>query len=181
MLAGANTYRGTTRVKQGILTITKSGALGGIGGPEVQTVTVGGATGGTFTLTFDGQTTGPLNRNATAAQVENALNLLSSIGAAGGSVSVTKTGNNYAVTFDGGVLTGADQAQMTATGANGTTAVVSTTSDGFGGTVVDMGRRCAQGSLTIGGEIADDFRTASTQQCSRGDPTPVVHHRFVTD
>ena len=39
------------------------------------------ATGGTFTLTFNGQTTAPLAFNATAAQIASALEALSNIGA----------------------------------------------------------------------------------------------------
>ena len=39
------------------------------------------ATGGTFTLTFNGQTTAPLAYNATAAQVDAALEALSNVGA----------------------------------------------------------------------------------------------------
>ena len=46
VLSGNNTYRGTTYVKQGILTITNGKALGGIGGAEVQTVTIGGSSAG---------------------------------------------------------------------------------------------------------------------------------------
>ena len=48
---------------------------------EQQTVRVTNATGGTFTLTFNGQTTAPLAFNATAAQVDAALEALSNIGA----------------------------------------------------------------------------------------------------
>lgn len=49
---------------------------------EVQTVTVtGGPTGGTFILRFGGQNTSALNWNATASQVQTALQALSSIGA----------------------------------------------------------------------------------------------------
>lgn len=49
---------------------------------EIQTVTItGGPTGGTFTLVFGGQTTAALNWNATAAQVQTALQALSSINA----------------------------------------------------------------------------------------------------
>ena len=43
---------------------------------ETQTVRVTNATGGTFTLTFDGQTTAPIAYNATAAQVQAALEAL---------------------------------------------------------------------------------------------------------
>ena len=46
---------------------------------EQQTVRVTGATAGTFTLTFDGQTTAPIAYNATAAQIDAALEALSNI------------------------------------------------------------------------------------------------------
>jgi hypothetical protein len=82
------------------------------GGLEVQTVTITGTpTGGTFTLTFDGQTTGALPYNATAAQVRAALNLLTSVGPAG--VTVTGgplPGAAVTVTFNGS----GDKPQMTA-------------------------------------------------------------------
>ena len=80
VLSGNNTYRGTTYVKQGILTITNGKALGGIGGAEVQTVTIGGSSAGSFTLTFDGKTTAPIAASATAAQIQSALNALSTTG-----------------------------------------------------------------------------------------------------
>src|SRR5436853_3648613 len=52
-----------------------------VGNDEVQTVTLGaGNTGGTFTITFGAQTTSALAFNATAAQVQTALEALSSIG-----------------------------------------------------------------------------------------------------
>lgn len=56
---------------------------------EQQRVRVVNATGGTFTLTFDGQTTLPLPYNATAFQVQSALEALSSIDP--GDVLVTGT------------------------------------------------------------------------------------------
>ena len=46
---------------------------------ETQTVRVTNATGGTFTLTFDGQTTAPIAFNATAAAIQAALEALSNI------------------------------------------------------------------------------------------------------
>jgi hypothetical protein len=58
------------------------------GTDAVQTVTVtGGPTGGSFTLTFAGQTTAAIPYNATAAQVQTALTALAAIGAGG--VAVT--------------------------------------------------------------------------------------------
>ena len=47
------------------------------------------ATGGSFKLTFEGQSTGPLAYNASAAEVQTALNGLSTISSGGGSVSVS--------------------------------------------------------------------------------------------
>jgi hypothetical protein len=47
---------------------------------EVQTVTISGATGGTFTLTYKEKTTGAIAYNASAAQVKRALELLPTIG-----------------------------------------------------------------------------------------------------
>jgi len=65
---------------------------------EVQTVTVT-ATGGTFTLEYDGQTTSALAYNASAATVATALKALSNIG--DNDVSVTKSGTTYTVAFIG--------------------------------------------------------------------------------
>lgn len=54
---------------------------GGIGGTaEVQTITITGTpTGGSFTLSYDGETTGAIAYNATAAAVRSALEALSNI------------------------------------------------------------------------------------------------------
>ncbi len=46
---------------------------------EVTTIDRGTATGGTFTVTVDGQTTAPIPYNATAASVKSALELLSTV------------------------------------------------------------------------------------------------------
>lgn len=85
---------------------------------EVQSVAItGGPTGGTYTLSYSGQTTGPIVYNATAAQVRTALAALSNVG--NGNVTCTggpHPGTPVAVTFTG-ALAGADVAQMTASGA----------------------------------------------------------------
>ena len=47
---------------------------------ETQTVRVNGSTGGTFTLTFGGETTAPIAWNATAADVAAALAALGTVG-----------------------------------------------------------------------------------------------------
>jgi uncharacterized repeat protein (TIGR01451 family) len=108
-----------------------------LGVNEVQTVTISGGAG-TFSLTFNGQTTGALAFNATAAAVQTALAGLSSIGGVGGSVTVVAGGGVYTVTF-GGTLAFTDVASMTATGAGGASAVVATVNDGVGpATITDV-------------------------------------------
>lgn len=102
---------------------------------EVQTVTIGGgATGGTFPLTYSGQTTTAITYPATAATVQAALVALSNVGA--GNVAVTgSSGGPYTVTFQG-TLAGTNVAQMTTSAASLTggtpTAAVTT---GTGGVV----------------------------------------------
>ncbi|MFE7799007.1 hypothetical protein [Nocardia sp. NPDC057440] len=71
------------------------------------TVTIGGSpTGGTFTLSFGGQTTAGIAYNAAASAVDSALELLSSVGT--GNATVTgSAGGPYTVTIaTPGTLTG---------------------------------------------------------------------------
>ena len=84
---------------------------------EIQVVTItGGPTGGTFTLTFEGQTTGPIAYNASTATVVTALEALSNIGV--GDVGITgSAGGPYTVTFQA-ALAGSDRQQMTGSGAS---------------------------------------------------------------
>ncbi len=100
---------------------------GGNSANEVQVVTLpGNPSGGTFTLTFQGQTTASLAYDASAAAVEAALEGLSNVGSGG--VSVTgDNGGPWTVEFTGG-LAGTDVAQMTASGASltGGTVAIST-------------------------------------------------------
>jgi P22 coat protein - gene protein 5 len=83
---------------------------------EVQTATITGSpTGGTFTLTYSGQTTSGIAYNATANTVKTALQALSTVG--NGNVSVSgSAGGPYTVTFQGD-LAGVNAAAMTASGA----------------------------------------------------------------
>ena len=72
---------------------------GGPGGAsEIQRITIN-ATAGTFTLRFAGQQTAPLAFNATAAQIQAALQALSTVGA--GNVAVTFDGERFIVTYQG--------------------------------------------------------------------------------
>ena len=79
---------------------------------NTQTVTLGTQSSGTFTLTYKGQTTATIAYNATAAAVQSALLLLSTIPAA--SVTVAgSAGGPYTVTFTGALAT--DTTAMTGT------------------------------------------------------------------
>lgn len=88
-------------------------ATGGVNDQQTVTIT-GGPTGGTFTLTYSGQTTAGIAYNANAAAVQSALEGLSNINP--GDVSVTGSGP-YVVTFTGALGNGA-QSVMTASGAS---------------------------------------------------------------
>jgi trimeric autotransporter adhesin len=82
---------------------------------EQQRVTLTGVpTGGTFTLTFAGQTTSALAFNASASTVQTQLRALSTIGA--GNVNVTSD-NGYLVEFVG-TMAAANQALITGNGAS---------------------------------------------------------------
>lgn len=81
----------------------------------VQTLTITGTpAGGTFTVSKDGQTTAPVAYNASAATLQTALELLSTIGS--GNVLVTgSAGGPYTITFQGS-LANTTIAAMTASG-----------------------------------------------------------------
>lgn len=121
--------------------LVKSGThVSELGGPynatteEVQTITEGGSGLTSFTLTFAGQTTDALDDQATAAEVQAALEALSNIGE--GNVEVTgNAGGVYTVKFVGD-LANTDVAQMTATPTGGTGTVTIATSTA-GGAAVD--------------------------------------------
>lgn len=73
--------------------------------PPVQTVTID-ASGGTFTLTYSGQVSGPLAFDLSAADLQRELEALGRIGA--GNVAVSgEDGGPFELRF-GGALTGRD-------------------------------------------------------------------------
>lgn len=128
---------------------------------EVQTVTITGTpAGGTVTLTFDGETTGTIAYNASAATVLAALEALSNVDV--GSVVVTGgpgPGTAWVVTFSGAQYLGANVPVMTASGASltgGTSpAIAVTTTTGGGSGVTD-------GSDILYGFVAFPQAVAST-------------------
>ena len=102
---------------------------------EIQTVTKS-ATGGTFTLTYDGQTTSAIAYNATSATVELALEALSNLTEAQVSVSGS-AGGPYTVTFtemDAALLT-ASAASLT--GGAGTVTIAQGTQGGVDDLIPD--------------------------------------------
>ena len=131
--------------------VTASGLYAPYAGPtsEVPTVTISGSpTGGTFTLTFSGQTTAAIAYNASAATVRAALEGLSNV--APGDVVVTgNAGGPYTVVFAGAYLSD-DVAQMTATGSltgGSSPAVAVTTSTAGGAATASDGTQVLHGFL----------------------------------
>jgi RHS repeat-associated protein len=98
-----------------------------------QVALTGSPTGGTFTLTFGGQTTAPLAYNAAASAVQSALQALSTIGAGNALVS-GPAGGPWLVRF-AGALAETPEAEMTGngsglTGGTSPSVAIGTTSQG---------------------------------------------------
>ena len=152
ILSGAsdNTYGGSTTVQQGILRISKAGALGTGGADEVQTITVP-ATVMTFKLIFGQTTTANIVRaTADGAAVQAALEPL--FGA--GHVTVSGgVGGPYTVTFAGDFARrNLAQSHQLCQQRHGTI-THATTTDGRGVTVVN-----ANATLEIDGGLTLDER-----------------------
>jgi hypothetical protein len=107
---------------------------------EVQTLLEGGSGLTSYTLTYSGQTTASIDDDATAAQVQAALEALSNL--APGDVTVSAVGSpdsvagGLQVTF-GGTLADTNVAQITATPTGGTGTVNIATSGSGEGTPTD--------------------------------------------
>jgi hypothetical protein len=170
----ANTHYPNGYIPSGmVLSELASGLFGPYSGrvAEVQTVTVTGApTGGTFTLTYEGGTTGGIAYNATAAAVQAALEALSGVDP--GDITVTgNDGGPYTLTFGGG---GGNVAQLTASGASltgGTTpsVTVATTTQG-----ASTG---AGGTQTPSGHLFNSVSIRTGQTTDVG--APLFEHGFV--
>lgn len=120
---------------------------------EVQQISAGSRTGGTFTLTFDGQTTAPIVWDATAADIKAALESLSNIDdvtVTGGPLGDTSGAAAALVTFEGdNSATNVPTMTLNATGLSGGTTdpAVSTTTEGVEGTDADARVYFVVGSL----------------------------------
>jgi RHS repeat-associated protein len=106
----------------------------------VQDVTLmGGPTGGTFTLSFGGQTTSAIAYNASAATVQSALAALSSIGSGNVAVITPPGGSGWEVRFTG-TLANSYQVALTGNGGGltgGTAPSVSVSTVSYGGDAGD--------------------------------------------
>ena len=137
---------------------------------EVQRVVVKNATGGTFTLTFAGQSTAPLSYKATTAQIASALAALSTIGQ--DSLSVTQG----ALTFTGDLAeTDVEQITADSSGLIGTghTVSIETLIGGAHGSQVEKFTSAGQLILVIGKEVdatthADLCTVSSGDTCQPG-------------
>jgi hypothetical protein len=146
-LTSGTHYDAATKVVPAGLAVSKVGDFfvpyGGAS--EVQTVTIGGgATGGTFTITFDGQTTAAIAFGATASAVQTALEALSNVNP--GDVVVSGTSPAYTLSF-GGQYTGKNVPQVTASAGSLT-----------GGTpTITPATTQAGGSTVAGADVLDGF------------------------
>jgi hypothetical protein len=124
---------------------------------EVQTVTLAGATGGTFKLTFRDETTANIAYNASSATVESALEALNTLETADVAVSGSN-GGPYTITFSGQYAdVQVDQLQADGallTGTSPTVTVSTTTEGGIQGTV----RRVSGGAIEQGETVQVVYR-----------------------
>lgn len=156
----ANTHYPNGYVPSGtVLARLANGLYGPYAGnaAEAQTVTITGApTGGTFTLTYRGETTAAIAYNATAAAVKTALEGLPSI--VPGDVTVTGgpgPATPYVITFGGDETGDVPQASATGSFTGGTSPAVAVTTTTAGGTATD-------------GAVAEGFLFNSTKMRAGG-------------
>ena len=97
-----------------------------ITGGEINTISLGGATGGNFNLTLGANVTGSLNHNVSNATLKSALEAFSTIGT--GNVNVTGSAGSFTLSFN----TALGNISLTGSGSNLTngTLSINTTSQG---------------------------------------------------
>jgi hypothetical protein len=124
---------------------------------ETQTITMG-ATGGSFTLSLEGQSTAPITAGASSTTVRNRIDDI--VGA--GNVAVSKSGSVWTATFPG-ALAGADVPQLLADSSGLTggsaTAIVATLADGASEGASMVPTRRGDGTIgeraCVGGSVTD--------------------------
>jgi hypothetical protein len=129
------------------------------------------AEAGTYTLTFEGQTTGLLVFHEPAEEVQSALDGLSTIGGAGGSVTVkenntfrTGTQRGFVITFAGSLQT-QDVPLITADGSSltegtHTATVTPATNDEYEVAVENIGGSTSSGTITVTDKLPPGVTTA---------------------
>lgn len=161
-VTGTIAYNATTTTVQTALRALSNIPITTAAINDVQTATItGGPTGGTFTLTFSGQTTSGLAFNATGATVQTAFLALSSVGA--GNATVTGgAGGPYVITFVG-TLAGAARASITASAGSltggtspGVTIVHTTTGAATVYSVAVTGSTGGPYTVTFSGKLANE-------------------------
>jgi hypothetical protein len=184
-------YFNLSRASDGTVSIDQVQQGSSSGVDEIQTVTIlGGPDGGTFPLTFQGQTTAGIAFDAAAADVKTALEALSNVT----TVTVTKSGTTYAVTFtDPGDQ---DLQQMTGSAASltGGNVLVSTTQASVAAKnekqQVSLTNNPTGGTFTLTwdpgagdettGNIAHDASASTVQTALEGLTTPTAGDFSVT-
>jgi len=126
---------------------------GGLGTDEEQQIELSSATGGSFTLTFDGQTTAAIKHDASAAKIQEALEALSNLEAGDIVVRLPRATSSlhlFSLTFEG-AYAATDVPQIEATSSlepnPGAELVVSTVAAGWSG-------RIGEGELTEAAGLA---------------------------
>lgn len=147
---------------------------GGSGTAEVQTITITGTpTGGTFTLTYDGQVTGPIDFDATNTEVQTALEALSNLEP--GDVVVTGAGP-YTATFAASL---GDVAQLVGNGSGltgGVAPAVNVATTTPGDNLTDIGYRAPQvGVNSNPNGLSIEFWTRAIQDGAFAATLPYFH------
>lgn len=145
---------------------------------EVQTVTItGNPLGGTFTLTFDGETTAPIAFDATNTAVDSALEALSNL--LPGDVAVTGgpgPGTPFTVTF---LATLGDVPVMTANGAGltgGVSPTVTVTTGTQGSSLTAIGYRAPEvGSDPLPNGVSVELWSRATMDGAFTNDLPYIH------
>ncbi|HET9163151.1 MAG TPA: hypothetical protein VFN89_06890 [Solirubrobacterales bacterium] len=140
-------------------------------GSEVQELEIE-ATGGSFTLSYEGETTPALPCNAGSGEIEAALNALAAIGSGGGSVAISGSGP-FTVTFQG-TLAHTDIPEIAIDGSGLTGAgTVSSTETNHGGHLTHIG----DATLVLGAsEDGHYVYFASAQQLVEDEPPVDASH-----
>lgn len=148
---------------------------------EVQTINLGAASAGTITITLDGETTGAIAFNASAATVQTALEGLSNVNPG----DVTVTGGplpaTVSLTFSGGARAGTDvpTVTVTPTGLTGGTVTVATAT--AGGSAVSTGRQVAVGHLFTDVSVADQLVAAGSTSLTGNVYVPILIRGLVLE